>query len=103
MTSSSECVFLFYSFFFFFLEIKLEEKWSFPAAHGRIHFSLRWNNGLRFEEQIWNGNSACTSPGELQGIGWEGAQSRTALGQGQRLSAARVWLLSKLQKAEGYS
>lgn len=43
----------------------------FSAARGRICFSLRWNNGLRFEDQDWNGNSDRTRPGELQCVGAE--------------------------------
>lgn len=69
--------FLFYYYYFvlpyfiFFVARKPEEACSFSAAHGKICFSLRWNNGLRFEDQIWNGNSDCTRPGELQRIGAE--------------------------------
>lgn len=60
--------------FHHFVARKLEGTCSFSAAYGRIHFSLRWNNGLRFEDQTWNGNSDCRHPGELQRVraerGW---------------------------------
>lgn len=62
--------FTFDFYFIFLVEIKPEEIWSFPASHGRIFFSLRWNNGLRSEEHIWHGNSAHTHPGESQA--WAG-------------------------------
>lgn len=61
----------YFTLFYLFVARKLEETCSFSAAHGRICFSLRWNNGLRFEDQIWNGNSDCTRPGELQRAGAE--------------------------------
>lgn len=69
--------FLFYYYYFispyfiFLWQENLKKHALFSAAHGRICFSLRWNNGLRFEDQIWNGNSDCTRPGELQRAGAE--------------------------------
>lgn len=62
---------LYFTLFYHFVARKPEETCSFSAAYGRICFSLRWNNGLRLEDQIWNGNSDCTRPGELQRVGAE--------------------------------
>lgn len=60
-----------FTLFYHFEARKPEETCFFSAAHGTIYSSLRWNNGLSLEDQIWNGNSDRTHPGELQRVGAE--------------------------------